>query len=583
MREEYSIVAGLSDDVSGPIEKYYVAVPAYMSSKLASIGAVMQGTSDSKPIISLVVEEMMSQNLLEGTLDSNRIFAVTLPQPLSKDNRRMTFAVSMSWTDRWTPGPTVATQDSPLNVHSELSPYFYSPYPTVAQKVALVVIKEFSLNTLECPEPRDTQPTPAAVLPGAQMHSCGVYNNILPFKDAMGQMRASIRLGMIPWIKIKKLDRTFKLDLLNKKIHVTDEYEFVHHGHRLNNEAFSKTAYIRMLQEQQQKSKPLRGQIVPTIPIAILSTAENVKIQDEIGLLHATSIRREVPHNRNYHIFEFQPRFPLHGGWSYYQKITYSLPMAGVVTLMDIQTSSLTRKAHRLMMPIFELINDLPIEELTLKVVVPGEIETIGSFPIVTGIDNKATSRTHRTIMTPLRLGMEYEYKTTFNNVIKEHQVAFVFLFDYSWWSPYRSIGLMFVVTIGVVLALASLGDLNLSLGWNENDNEKRLSEILKLMKKRKIALNDLNNNSSEEPDKVLDSLSTYDHDIISLLEVGSSLRERHFQLGVAALKKTYEEQICKIRRIFAENDANVKSKLEIEAIDLDERILRLETRLISA
>lgn len=602
LREEISIVATLADDAQGPIDNYLMVIPSVMAPKLLHINAVIDEGDPSHDDPERRLQTARNMPIAEVFMTSeeiplgSRLFTLNLPRPLTTDNRKITFGVILSYGDMWRAIPAEAAQDAPLLVRFEASPYFYSPYPTLTQKTIVMVVKEHTLMALNCPEPKDLTPVkaPAAgIMAGASLYTCGVYLNVPPFQEAQGLLGASIRTVAVPWIKIRRLDRQIEVDLFRSKLHIVEEYEFVHEGHRARGETFSRITFLRGAHQAAASGGLNAPETVPIMPLQIPSLAENVKVRDELGLLHGPQNRRPAPlADGRSHILELAPRFPLHGGWSFAQRLTYDLPLDKYLTRVP---SSLPGGplVYRLMMPLFEILHDVPIEDMAVRVRLPSSVRTFEPFPLLTGIEHAIRRRTIGTKAMPLRLGTWKEYLVTFKGLCREQQAAMALHFDYSWWVPYQQPVLLAITIFSLLLVMISLSATNANgdtivTGHNlgleetdvEEDPEKTLIQLAYAFRERRSLLHGLGMGVSVETMQDLARKSV--HICARLALIG----DRSVALPGAALKRLYEEQQVKLDQLLARSTSALATaaaeEKEKEAADLDERILQMESKILA-
>lgn len=599
LREEISIVATLADDAKGPIDNYLIVIPSVVAPKLLHINAIIdegdahsQGDPERRlsTARNMPISEVFMAN--EEIPLGARLFSLSLPRPLTKDNRKITFGVILSYGDMWRAIPAEAAQDAPLVVRFEASPYFYSPYPTLTQKTLIMVVKEHALVALDCPDPKDLTPVKAPVagiMAGANLYTCGLYVNIPPFQEAHGLVSASVRTAAVPWIKIRRLDRLVEVDLFRSKLHIVEEYEFVHEGHRAQGEAFSRITFIRGAHQAATRGGMNAPETIPMVPLQIPSVAENIQVRDELGLLHGFQNRQPAPMtDGRSHILELAPRFPLHGGWSFAQRLTYDLPLDKYLARVpsSLPGGSLV---YRLIMPLFEILHDVPIEDMAVHVRLPSSVRTFGSFPLLTGIEHAIVRRTIDTKAMPLRLGNWKEYSAVFRGLCREQQASMAVHFDYSWWVPYQQPVLLAITVFSLLLVMISLSSTSgngattgTGLGLEEvdveEDPEKILLQLAYAFRERRSLLHGLGPGVSVESMQELARKSAHICAQLTLLS------DQSVALPGAALKRLYEEQQVKLDQLLARSTPTVATAVTEEkgAADLDDRILHMESKILA-
>lgn len=572
LREEVSLVVGLDEAHSGPIDNYLVIVPPSAAPGLAMINAIVDGSEDNR----LPVAELPSG--VAPCPPFSRCFAITLPKPLTRETPQVAFGLGITYVERYEVSPKEASQTDSLGIRVNLSSYFFSPYPTRKQKTVIMLIKEFELHQIHCPEPRNLQPTtsPSAVgaIPGSAQFTCGVYENVPALYDNPGSMWVSFSVRRVPFFVIRKLERTVEYDPLRGLLHVTEDYDIAHRGHRLRGEAFSRIQYM-----QDMSTQGLHGQVIPLIPLSVPIAASDIEVRDEVGLIHSPKPRRKSPVYPDLsHVIEVQPRFPLHGGWSVSWRVSYAIPAKSFLSRVRLDEKRVVR---RLLVPLFEAFHDIAVQELTFKVIFPGHTRFFGPHVIATRIENAITQRTLTTQPSTLHLGHKIVASLSLKNACKEHHGYVAILFDVPWWSAYWD----HVLLGGAIFLAIAIASRLLSATMCLEDRSTQ--------EKDRIAWA----NMFRERRAILAKLETARNDKTKTGALLTSLREASDRMGpassgkhddgtlskaMAALEKLYQEQSNKIAAILLEANVAEATRLEKDAVDIDARILRHEAFLLA-
>jgi hypothetical protein len=565
LREEYSIVAALDENTAGPVYNYQVILPTTTVPQFSHISAIGNTGPDSR----LPITEKTDCPI------GHRCFVINFPTPLTKSNPKVSFGLGISYTDRFVTTPSVADQKTPLGVRCEMSPVFYSPYPTLRQKTEVLIIKEFNMNMISCPEPRSLKGSTVPAggpLPGT-MYTCGIYENVVPLHDAPGSLWFHFTVTKLPFYKIQKLERTVEINPLKRQLLVTEEYEIVSLGHKTKDSSFNRIEFLQGLHQHGMES-----QILPLIPISAPSQASEFQVRDEVGLIHSPTHRRPSPVLPTSHVIEVPPRFPVSGGWNMAWTVTYSLPMEDFIDNVFIKEEHL--KAKRIIVPLFDIYNDVTIEEFKFRIILPAGSTAYGA-PIVTAVDSFISAKEEFTIPMPLFAGDNLVFSINIKNVAKDHLGHAAMIFDYPRWTVFRLPVMTAAICILVVLLLIQLGEAN--FGLHRVGHEKSRLMIAKLFRERRGLLHGLESVRSEK-----ENAQACIGEIVSVSEeVARVLSEeeptdRPALMATAALKKLYEEQLSKLRSLISEPSANIASRLEKDAVDLDERVLQCEARLLT-
>lgn len=572
LREEYSIVAELDEGHTGPLYNYLVIIPPSVAQKLALINAIVDDTDDSQLPVSELPTGAGQCPLFA------RCFVITLPKPLTRENPRVTFGLGITYAERYKVSPKVASQSDALGIRVDFSPYFFSPYPTRKQKTVIMLVKEFELQKIHCPEPRNLKPTtsPSAVgvIPGSAQFTCGLYENVPALHGEFGAMWVSFVVQRVPFFLIQRLDRTVEYSPQTGLLYVTEDYEFEHRGHHLKDEAFSRINYM-----QEIGRKGLYGQVVPLIPLSVPNTASEIEVRDEVGLIHSPKPRRKSPVYPDLsHVIEVQPRFPLQGGWSLSWRVSYTIPAKSSLSHVRLTSGKIVK---RLLLPLFEVFHDVAVQDLKFTVVLPGDAQFSGSQIITTHVDNVITDRFIGTKPSALYLGRKIVASVSLKYACKEHHGYVAILFDIPWWSTYKE-NMILGGTIVLALMVAwRLFSVNLSLN-GQYRQEKDGMFWSRLFRDRRTLLSDLarwkDNKIKTEP--LFSGLCEASNQL-ELADVEKS-GDGTLIKALSALAKLYQEQLSKIAAIINETNPSEALRLERDAVDIDSRILRNEALVLA-
>lgn len=556
IREEYSIVATRDGSAKAPIHNYQVIIPPNLVDHFSYLSAIKDGSTNEK----LHISEKLDCPI------GYRCFVVNLPEPLTKEKPQVTLGLGISYVNRVMAAPAVAPQKTPLEVKLEMSPYFFTPYLTLRQKTEILVVKEFQIKSISCPEPNTLKPVPSPAdssLPGFQ-YTCGMYENVPPLDELSDAIMIKYKISRVPFFKINKLDRTVEFDPLRAQILVTEDYEFVHLGHATKEGSFSRLEFLQSL-----STRGLEIQDIPIIPISLPATARNFQVRDEVGLIHSPMNRRQSPFNPDTtHVMEVQPRFPVSGGWNLAWTVSYAMPTTGFVDKIHIKEKQ--SSAKRLIIPMLEMFNDIAIEDFTLRIVLPADSTIYGEQAIVTSAaDTFIVNRRHYTIPMALHAGQKQVHTITMKNVAKDHLSFAVVIFSYPPWTILRLPVITSAVALIIVLMILQLGDTNLGLEKDTRSTKEKL-ELARLFRQRRSILKDF----AEVPIKgSLEDLKEASAEILRLLDSKG--------LSSSSSKKLYDEQCLKLN-VFLQGH-NPTDRFEKELDDLDEKILHQEAELLGS
>lgn len=588
LRTEYSIVAGLAEEATDPVQHYRVIIPPEAASKLAIITALLDGQG-GRPTL-MPISEVTDPSCPHFA----RCFVISLPRPLDhRDNPKISFGVGLTYVDSLTLIKPEAGQTDLPQFRAALSPYFYSPYPTKKQKTVIMLVKEFELIGLDCPKPHNLSPSssPSGLggIPGSSQFTCGPYQNIPPMHAQAGALWVAFRAARIPFFEISRLERVVEVDLVNRRLLCTEDYEVAHLGHTLRNKGFNRAAFIKDVSVKGGS----HGQTVPAIPMSVPKVAEKFKIRDEVGLIHSSLRRIPSPLQPEHsYIIEVQPRFPLQGGWSMAWRLTYEMPLGPFLAAATEEASSGgkgRRGLRRLLLPLFEIFHDVPVKSFSFSVILPADAAIHGPTPIATSVEAFIRARESQELPAPLRASRRQLHRIRLGNVCKEHQGLAMVQFELSWWKMYRQP----VLASLMMVLLGFLAVTLLSLDWSlqarpagSKTSAKATSRLAKLFRDRRALLRVLDERGGgmdgESRQVVLQDVEYVGNQISQQL-AGETANHRESQMLTAALLKLYSDQLGKIRGILAESEGTATLvRLERDAVDLDQRILQNEARLLA-
>jgi hypothetical protein len=124
----------------------------------------------------------------------------------------------------------------------------------------------------------------------------------------------------------------------------------------------------------------------------------------------------------------------------------------------------------------------------------------------------------------------------------------------------------------------ARLGSININL----KPNSKALGSLARLFRDRRGLLTQLvdHRHNKEATDQILKELHELSNEIT--LAISERNEDKEISLAGAALSRVHDEQHHKIRSLLNESNPIIVARLEKDAVDIDERVIRCEARLLS-
>ncbi len=540
VREEYIIMAQLSQKAlveRASVPSYTIALPAALA---AAVGQVSVSKNDAErtfikvsPLDREACLAVTRTEAREGGAEP-RCFSFDFPTPLSgaaSSTSSFVFLLGISYTDRYRPWPARAVQDAPLVLHGVFPALWPTPYATGYQLTRVIVAKEMTLQSIDCPIPRKLQGflTENARLPKAKEYTCGPYADGLPTSFAplqpkeegsaeAGQITVLFKAAHMPFIRINSLVRTLTVDVLRGTIGVVEEYEVASQSFLLEGDRFSRTDFVRSyMMDNGMKNV----QMHPLFEASVPREATNVVVRDEVGLVTSQLLRRNNPlRAASSSLIGVQTRNCLLSDWSVSFALSYTLPAKPFMDMVYI--TDVRQYVHRLTMPLVELFNDVAIGTLTVNVVLPGNASMYGPDVSITGqINSPNIVRTRRHLEgPPFGLTRVQVHTLAITNAVKEHTVPMTVYFAYPIWTPYLSLLAYALVGALAVTAASLLGRLwpllILSPPAKGADGRgaafaafKRAAKVSRLFHRRRTALLAL--------DRILDDLYSAPEDKILL------------------------------------------------------------------
>ncbi|KAK7310661.1 hypothetical protein RJT34_08297 [Clitoria ternatea] len=370
---------------SDVVSEVLLSIPENQANHLAYLTATLnEGKGKVKPSASAGVGLPVEVVHPKDAPPSLTFYSVSLPKGLGKGNSLLldVFAV---FTHILKPFPEKISQaDIQLLLFQE-SAQFLSPYAVKVQSL-----------TVKLPDARIESYTKLenAKLQGSEL-KYGPFENLPPFSYSPIVIHFE---NNQPFAVAKELVREIEVSHWGN-VQVTEHYNIVHGGAQSKGE-FSRLDY--------QTRPYLRGASAFSRLVARLPPrAHSVYYRDEIGNISTSSLWGDSKKT----VLEFEPRYPIFGGWKTAFTIGYSLPLRDFLFGSD---------GKRFLNISFGApINELVIDTLIVKVVLPegsSDITVSAPFPV------KQTQETKLSHLDVVGRPVAVLEK---NNVVPEHNVHF--------------------------------------------------------------------------------------------------------------------------------------------------------------
>lgn len=287
---------------SSPVSEVLFAVPSSQANNLAFIGASTaegKGKNKASPV-SLPVKSAESDNAVENAV----LFSVILNKDL-KPGESAAVDIYTVFTHLLKPFPAEISQSDAQLVLYHDSAYVFSPYPIKLQTTVLRV-----------PNARIeayTKADPVKVVDSELRY--GPYENIEPFSYLPITIHYE---NNRPFVIVEELEREIEISNWGN-IYITEKYHIVHGGAR-HKGTFSRLDYqARPATSGVSSLRQLLARLPPH--------AHSVYYRDEIGNVSTSHLRSD---NKKTEL-EFEPRYPLFGGWRVTFTIGYGVPLQDFV------------------------------------------------------------------------------------------------------------------------------------------------------------------------------------------------------------------------------------------------------------
>ncbi|KAG2389090.1 hypothetical protein C9374_014490 [Naegleria lovaniensis] len=363
-------------------------------------------------------------------------FEIELASPLGA-NQKADLVISIVYVGVVRPYPKEITQTEHQKVVYESNAYFFSPYK-VRHQVTTVKVGTSSIDSYSTKvKPVENKGT------GIQY---GPYRDVTPF--SVDEMRVHYTNDR-PFFIVESVDRTVEISHWGN-LAIEEHYEIKHGGAKLIG-PFSRYEYAK---NPPQTSPSSFRKITATLPL----TATDIYFRDRIGNISSSDIRVV---GKNLEV-DFYPRFPLFGGWRIRFYIGYNLPIS------DYLTTALNNPEKHKLRYKFSVPFDAPVEDLTLRVIVPegsSDIEFRTSFPI--------DSEHRENLKTYLDVGGRTVVVIKKKNVVPEHNENFLLSYTFPatavYFEPLLVIGSLFGFCMFVIIYVR----LDFSIQKSEEELEK--------------------------------------------------------------------------------------------------------------
>ena len=486
----------------------------------------------------------------------------------------------------------------PLGMSLRTWAHIYSPYPIVSERTDLLL--QNGKVDLSCPTPYSTEPQEVASS-GLKQYSCGPYqrktNDIPAGSEPSLRIQWTPAQGTSPMLSVKRLQRRLNVVPWRGKVLVTEVYDLQHEGFRLEGDHYSRVDLLRAFSRASSTGQSPRLQAVSFVPLVVPSSATDISIRDQVGLLTTPWQLRDFPPGTQipFKLLEVSPRFPLvAGGW----KSSFSLSYAVPLEFFRVPRSALpghiasvpsTSRTWALGFPLFSAYLDLPMEGLEVTVELPSAARNIRY-----ALDD-AFNLTDSPFPV-LRVTQAYALKENGGSTI-------LVLFDLDAFGIYRS---HLVGLVGIILALGTVWLLccsfDYSLDEHRQGRRERRKRLAALFEERRGLLTEMvcggssSNYLSTTVDAIEGELRTVESSIVATVlqqpsnrkdgnTSGLLLQAHHASstssLVLVTLRKLYEEQRAMVKTIRADSGADLKERLAADAVEIDRRIGQCEEKLL--
>ena len=365
-------------------------------------------------------------------------YEIELASPLSP-KQKVDLVVNIALTNVISPFPKEIKQDEHQKVVYEDNAYFFTPYKVKSQitlvKLGTSAVESYT-NTVKPVENKGN---------GIQY---GPFRDVVPFTTA------GVRLHYVndrPCFVVSSVERTVEISHWGN-LAVEEHYEIKHTGAKLVG-PFSRFEYSK---NPGQTSPASFRKITATLPLL----ANDIYFRDRIGNISSSDIRVS---GKNLEV-DFHPRFPLFGGWKIRFYIGYNLPINDYLTV-----AMNNPEKHKLRYK-FSVPFDAPVEDLTLRVVVPegaDDVEFKTSFP------NDSESKEN--LKTYLDVSGRTVSVINKKNVVPEHNENFLLSYTFPasavYFEPLLVISALFGFCLFVMVYVRM--DLSISKSDEELENER--------------------------------------------------------------------------------------------------------------
>ena len=331
------VASVVNKDVQRTVDASSAIVKIYIDIKAADVGKeynLVFPTDQAKHLAFISVTRKGKDLSIAAPVQSGNhtIFAVAV------NDANPTLKVEAVFTDMLEPYPAEITQGETQLVRFTDSHYFLSPYPTESQKTT-VKLASSGIESF------------TKLAPHAAKGSTITFG---PYKDIPALSYSAATMHYVnnkPFAKFSTVNREMEVSHWGN-IAVEEIYELKHHGAKLKG-GFSRFDYMM----KRTGPSPSYRSLIGTLPLQ----ANNIYYRDQIGNISTSYLRNGDGELE----LEIETRFPMFGGWQTQFYIGYSIPTE-VALFVDSDTGR-----HNLKFDFFTLFEDVWVEDMEIKVVLP--------------------------------------------------------------------------------------------------------------------------------------------------------------------------------------------------------------------
>jgi oligosaccharyltransferase complex subunit alpha (ribophorin I) len=419
VREEIQVV--IQADLNETVNDYIIVAPkAQRTMYFEAIGA------DKVPL-------KIEQELLRCDDEKYDCFRVELSKPLLSGEKQ-SLTIMKAHVGLLRAMPKAARLGSEVYYSLSMNAFYDTIYETVKQKTLLKYIFPFVLiiryidatdvQYFSCQEPYDKRGS-----------FCGLYSDIKGLQYSPLNLEFISR-NIAP-LEITNMKRALTVLPWTNQLLVKEEMNIKHIGSSLKNEDFSKNEILRISSLQH-----FEPSVISSLTFKVDRDAMDIKLQDELGINWTLNKRSDQLTGEA--IFDFQPRYPLVGGWEYFYTVIYSLPLSK-------RSSSIGKSTKSLSIAPFEILYDIPISKYILQVDLPEDASNADvRYPFMNKISWSVS--THRTYFSSVG---EKRIEINANGMVREHMEKVEILYDYPIWGYLRK-PMVILFSIALTLTLLS-------------------------------------------------------------------------------------------------------------------------------